>query len=425
MKRKNQFLMVILLLIVLILIGGVIIYSFVLQCQVRSKENPSGVQASDPVTQEPAPRDTTTDKDEGAAKSNETDIAEEDKNNSTLPEVAEPTEKADANVPGDIEVSHDNPIVLAFAGDVNLDESSKPVARYDREQDGIAGVFSSELIDEMNNADIMMLNNEFAYSSRGTKTPDKSYTFRANPKRVEILKEMGVDIVSLANNHALDFGIDALMDTFTTLDDANIDYIGAGENIERAKAIQYYSIGEKKIAYLAASRVIFSVDWYATNTRPGMIGTYDPALLLDLIKEAKENSDFVVVYVHWGKERTNYPLDYQVNMAKQYIDAGADAVIGCHPHVLQGMEFYKDRIIAYSLGNFWFNGSTIETGLLKLYLNPDGSTDIQLLPALQKDTSTSLLTEDQDRKAYFDFMEEISFGVRFDEDGFVTEATED
>lgn len=318
-------------------------------------------------------------------------------------------------------ISPPEPIVLAFAGDVNLDENSKPVARYDRENKGILGAISEELVDEMNQAHIFMLNNEFAYSTRGNRIKEKSYTFRAHPKRVDILKEMGVDIVSLANNHALDFGVDALLDTFTTLEEAGIDYVGAGINMDRAKAPIYYTIGDTTIAYLAASRVIYAMDWYATDERPGMIGTYDPALFITCIEEAKKNSDFVVVYLHWGVERTHQPVDYQKNMAKMYIDAGADAVIGCHPHVMQGIEFYKGKPIAYSLGNYWFNSAKRETGLLKLYLNPDGTVDTQLLPAMSENTYTYLITDENKRKEYFKFMEDISFDVKFDEDGFVIE----
>ena len=313
------------------------------------------------------------------------------------------------------------PIVLAFAGDVNFDEDSKPVARYDMEKKGIIGGISQKLVDEMNEADIFMLNNEFAYSTRGTEIIEKSYTFRAHPKRVDILKEIGVDIVSLANNHALDFGQEALLDTFTTLDEAEVDYVGAGVNMERAKAPIYYTIGETTIAYVAASHVIYAMDWYATDTRPGMIGTYDPTLFVASIKEAKENSDFVVAYVHWGKERTHEPVSYQKNLARIYIDAGADAVIGCHPHVMQGIEFYKGKTIAYSLGNYWFNSSKRESGLLKIYLNPDGTTETQLLPAMNDNTYTNMITEEEAKKAYFEFMKGISFDVEFDENGYVSE----
>ena len=132
--------------------------------------------------------------------------------------------------------------------------------------------------------------------------------------------------------------------------------------------------------------------------------TYDPALFVTSIKEAKENSDFVVVYVHWGKERTHEPVDYQKNLAKIYIDAGADAVIGCHPHVMQGIEFYKGKTIAYSLGNYWFNSSKRESGLLKIYLHPDGTTETQLLPAMNDNTYTYLITDEDARQSYFKFM---------------------
>lgn len=314
-----------------------------------------------------------------------------------------------------------SPIVLGFAGDVNLDEDSYPVKEYDTEGKGILGVLSKDLVEEMNNVDIMMLNNEFAYSTRGVEEKNKSYTFRANPKRVDILKEMGVDIVSLANNHALDFGQDALIDTFTTLDNAGIDYVGAGENLTRAKAPIYRKVGDKTIAYVAASRVIFAGDWYATDNRPGMVGTYDPAEIIESIKEAKENSDFVVIYVHWGIEREHYPEKYQRLFAKKYIDAGADAVIGCHPHVMQGVELYQGKPIAYSLGNYWFNRSNKESGMLKLYLDPDGSVRVQLLPVMNKDMKTYLLTDRKEINDYYRFMQKLSFNVVIDEDGFISE----
>lgn len=312
------------------------------------------------------------------------------------------------------------PILLGFAGDVNFDENSHPVAKYDREKKGILGGLSADLVEEMKAVDIMMLNNEFAYSTRGKKTPNKSYTFRADPSRVNILHEMGVDIVSLANNHALDYGVDALMDTFTTLEEAGIDYVGAGENLARAEAPVYYTIGDKKIAYLASSRVIFAMDWYAKEDSPGMVGTYDPTPLIKAIEKASENSDFVVVYVHWGVEKNNYPENYQKNFARQYIDAGADIVIGCHPHVMQGFEIYKGKPIAYSLGNFWFNSSTRESGFLKVYIDPDGTINAQIVPVMNKDTYTYIITDGKERQSYFKYMEEISFDIKIDEDGFIS-----
>jgi len=355
---------------------------------------------------------------EGDSVSSNPELSPEDEEDGEINDNAENTGESSKT---DVREPLDRPIVLAFAGDVNLADNAKTIARYDRENKGILGGISQELVDEMNNADIFMLNNEFAFSTRGTRIEEKSYTFRAHPKRVEILKEMGTDIVSLANNHALDYGVDALLDTFTTLEEAGIDYVGAGRNMERAKAPIYYTIGDTTIAFVAASRVIYAMDWYATDDRPGMIGTYDPELFVTSIKEAKENSDFVVAYVHWGVERIHEPVKYQKELAKIYIDAGADAVIGCHPHVMQGIEFYKGKPIAYSLGNYWFNASKGESGLLKIYLNPDGTADIQLLPVMNDNAYTYLIRGEKEKEAYYKFMTDISFDVEFDKDGFVTQ----
>jgi poly-gamma-glutamate synthesis protein (capsule biosynthesis protein) len=401
MKKRNLILLSLICILSLCVFTGLLVYAFDLQ----SKRELIDSNNSPTPTVEPS---TSTDSDE-VVNPEPTSMDEVTPTPTVVPTV----------VPTVMPVKE--PIVLGFAGDINFDESSYPVAKYDAEKKGLLGVLSSDLIEEMNAVDIMMLNNEFAYSTRGTKTPDKSYTFRADPSRVKILGEMGVDIVSLANNHALDYGPDALVDTFDTLDGAGIDYAGAGMNMDRAKAPIYRTVQDKKIAFVAASRVVFSMDWYANDTRLGMIGTYDPTLILESIEEAEANSEFVVVFVHWGVERNNYPEQYQRTLATQYIDAGADAVVGCHPHVLQGIEFYKGKPIAYSMGNFWFNRSSKESAMIKLYLDPEGTVRTQLLPAMNKDTSTYLLTKDTERADYFDFVEEISYGVKIDADGFVTE----
>lgn len=422
MKKKNLVVLSLISILFLLIVSSIVVYSFQLQKkterrEITSERNFAGddnVSTADP-TDDP---NLDTKKSEGLSEDNDRIDPIQEYEEIPTENLAEPTViPSPTAVPTMIPKS----IILGFAGDVNLDEDSKPVARYDNQNKGILGALSPELIEEMNLADIMMLNNEFAFSTRGTETPDKSYTFRANPKRVDILKEMGVDIVSLANNHTLDFGYDALEDTFATLEEAGIDYVGAGNTLDQAKAPVYYTIGDKKIAYVAASRVVFAMDWYATDTRPGMIGTYDPTLFLSSIKEADENSDFVVAYVHWGVERTNYPVEYQKTLAKQYIDAGADVVVGCHPHVMQGIEFYKGKPIAYSLGNYWFNASNRESGLLKIILDPDDTISVQLLPVMQENTYTYFIREKIAQNAYYKFMEEISFHVTFDENGYASE----
>lgn len=307
-------------------------------------------------------------------------------------------------------------ISLLFAGDVLL--SNHHLNLYDKKNAKIHGILSKDLVDIMNSVDVMMINQEFPFSTRGTKMEDKQYTFRVNPNRVNIFPEMGIDIVTLANNHTLDFGTDALLDTIDTLDNAKIKHVGAGKNLEEAKLTKSFEINDKKIAFLGASRVIPVYEWNAMKEQPGLFTTYDPTLLLEEIKIAKNNNDIVVVYVHWGIERAQYPKDYQRNLGKQYIDAGADIIIGSHPHVLQGIEYYKGKPIVYSLGNFIFGSSNFSTMLLKAEINTDNEITLSLIPC-QSMNGYTIRKDKKQWKEFNKYMEQISFNAIIDEDGFV------
>ncbi|MBP3542711.1 MAG: CapA family protein [Lachnospiraceae bacterium] len=301
---------------------------------------------------------------------------------------------------------------VLLAGDICIQDY---IAGY-YDKDGIAGIVSMELRAEMLTADIMLANQEFAFSERGEPMEDKQFTFRVAPRYARMFTDMGMDVVSLANNHALDYGHDALMDSFEALEKEGIRYVGAGENYERAKKLEIIEAGGMKIGILAASRVIPVAEWNAGTARPGMFTTYDPTAILQEIEAGKKNCDVLLVYVHWGEEKAEFPEEYQVNMARQYIDAGADAVIGSHPHVMQGIEYYKDKIIAYSLGNYIFSARTGNTAMLRLTFKEDGTQAAQLVSV---DASAFPLDampyERQDE--FFRYMESISFGITIDEDG--------
>ena len=240
---------------------------------------------------------------------------------------------------------------LVFTGDIYL--SPYVLEQYDRE--GISGVLSEKLLSEMRQGDVVMANEEFPFSTGGEQAPDKQFTFRINPSYINVLKDLGIHVVTLANNHALDYGPKALTDTFQTLDDAGIAYVGAGMDKARAVKAFFVQNGTKNFGFLGASRVIPVPEWNIENQQPGMLCTYDSALLCEAIRQTKQQCDFLAVYVHWGIERENTPEEYQRQLAKEYIDAGADLIIGAHPHVLQGIEYYKEKPIFYSLGNFIFN----------------------------------------------------------------------
>ena len=311
------------------------------------------------------------------------------------------------------------PVTLLFAGDVLL--SDHVLNAYDK-AGGIQGVLDEGIRKQIRGADIFMVNQEFPFSSRGAAVADKQYTFRLPPSRVNLLKEMGIDVVTLANNHILDFGTDPLVDSGTTLDVAGIDYVGAGENLERAKKLLLRRVNGTTIGYLGASRVYMDASWAATAGRPGVFSTYDPRDLVAEIEAAREVCDYLVVYVHWGIERDTKPQEYQRTLAMNYIDAGADLVVGSHPHVLQGVEYYNGKPILYSLGKFVFGSSIPSTALLKVELSEErhGGSTISLIPCTSSAGYTRLVTEEDKVKQFYQRMEELSFDVSVGDNGVVT-----
>lgn len=324
-----------------------------------------------------------------------------------------PAESMEDTKTADSEVS-DNNVTMAFTGDVLL--TGYLLTQYDKS--GIEGILQNELLEEIKNADIAMINEEFPFSTRGTPMQDKQYTFRIEPERVSVFKDMGVDIVTLANNHALDYGQDALVDTFDTLNKAGIKYAGAGNNNEEAKELKTFELKGKTIGILAASRVIPVPEWTA-GTSPGMFTTYDPTGLINEITAAREKCDSVIVYVHWGIEKSEYPEEYQRELAKKYIDAGADMVVGAHPHVLQGIEYYNGKPVIYSLGNFIFGSQIAKTVLLKVNIDEDNQLGLSLTAC--KTNQQYILEKADNSKEIYDYLTGISTNAVVDADGNISE----
>lgn len=284
------------------------------------------------------------------------------------------------------------PVTLLFAGDVYF--SNYVQNAYNR-AGGISGVLDDGIRQEIADADIFMVNQEFPFTDRGEKVPDKQFNFRVSPQWVSALKEMDVDLVTLANNHILDYGQQGLLDSCDTLNEAGIAYVGGGKDLDEAKKLVTMEAGGRTIGFLGTSRVYMDGSWAAGAGHPGVFSTYDPSLAIEEIKKAKEQCDYLVVYVHWGIERNTEPESYQRSMGQAYIDAGADLVVGSHPHVLQPVETYKDKTIAYSLGNFVFGSSIPSTELLKVELDgeaavPDWVT-VTEIPCTSSDGYTKIL----------------------------------
>ena len=313
---------------------------------------------------------------------------------------------------------------LCFAGDINLDENWCTTQYMSAQPNGIYDCISEELVGLMKDADIMCLNNEFSYSTQGKPLAGKAYTFRANPERVEVLQQLGVDAVTLANNHVYDYGKEAMMDTFAVLEDAGIPYFGAGDTLQRAMKPLYLEVDGKTIALVAASRAEkYKMTPQATDVEPGILRCYDTELFLQVIKEAKEHADFCIAFVHWGTEYSYDLEQVQLDTGKEYLDAGADVVIGAHSHCLQGMEYYDGKPIIYSLGNYWFNEKTLDTMLLLLHFSGDDNETqltVQVIPAVQSGCQTTYASEFNEQRRIYDFLESISVNVEISDEGIAT-----
>lgn len=328
-------------------------------------------------------------------------------------------------------------IMLCFAGDINFQDGGIPMTKLEQEGGDLTKCISPELLKIMNDADLTIINNEFTYTTRGTATAGKAWTFRANPSRVSLLHEMGVDIAILANNHAYDYGEVSLTDTMDTLKNAGIAYVGAGYNLDEAKAPVYRTIQGKTIAFVAASRAEKNIlTPMATDTKPGILRCYrigdDPkiksdeeAVFVEAIREAKRNADFVIAIVHWGADYQEKIEQVQIDTAKIYLDAGADAIIGGHSHKPDPIDFYNGKPIVYGYSNFWFNEKDLGSMLIEIRIHGDDATseqhvDLYYIPARQKNVTTTIALG-ADREREVNNMLKISGNkIVIAEDGLVT-----
>ncbi|WP_312886672.1 CapA family protein [Paenibacillus foliorum] len=276
----------------------------------------------------------------------------------------------------------------------------------------------------LDKADITVANLETPISTRGTPQ-SKEYVYRSSPEALPAFKAAGFDLVNTSNNHIMDYGQDALLDTLDELDKAGIKRVGTGRNSEEAYKHVIIEQNGIKVAFLGFSRVVPEVSWYAGKQKPGLAETYTTKLPLEAIAKAREEADLVVVIAHWGVERKDRPVKEQTDLAHKYIDQGADLVIASHPHVLQGFEQYKGKWIAYSLGNFIFTTNTEpatwESMILNATCTKERSCDLQMIPMLSKGAQPIRMTEEDGLKL-FDKMSRISINAHLDKEGNISEA---
>ncbi|MEE5992031.1 MAG: CapA family protein [Oscillospiraceae bacterium] len=335
----------------------------------------------------------------------------------TIPETTELIKETKPEIPFDY--------TICFTGDISIEDGAWTTQKWINNGRDTFACFDKTIVEHMRNADICLADNEFPYTTRGTPTYGKDYIYRANPENISLMEDLGVDVLALANNHMYDYGEQGLLDTLETIDNTDMMRVGAGKNLEEASETRFVELDGLTVAFISGTRV----EWEeltkgATETEAGVFRTVDPTLMYQRVREAREEADLVIVYIHWGIEGVEYLEDYQETVGKELIRQGADAVIGNHTHCLQGIEFYQGKPIVYSLGNFWFNSRTQDSVLAELHVTgtrSDYELQLQYVPALQSECTISYISDPNLQYQYFRHLENISRNVSFDENGICTE----
>ncbi|GEM_PF-6713658 len=244
-------------------------------------------------------------------------------------------------------------IIIAAGGDVLFDH----LPRANLEQYGPDYILSS-VLDHLRSADVAFANLECPVGTAGEPIDGKNFTFQGHPDGVEALRRGSIDIVSLANNHTFDYGMEGFLETLQLLRGVGIKYTGAGMNAQEALSPVVFDIKGKQVGFLAFNNgdVLPVTQWHhdlwrAGPDKPGVVFHEDREQLFAAVKAARAQVDILIVSMHWGYEYTTGPRDYQRELGRSIIDAGADAIIGHHPHVPFGLEFHRGRPIIYSVGN--------------------------------------------------------------------------
>ncbi|MCL2497094.1 MAG: CapA family protein [Symbiobacteriaceae bacterium] len=286
-------------------------------------------------------------------------------------------------------------VTLAAAGDVMFDTFiyNWITARgVDYPWEDVAPLFQA--------ADIALVNFESSCSTQGTSTKPEGYGFRSPPHTLEGLVNAGIDYVSLGNNHVLDYGTAAFADTLAHLTAAGIAHSGAGMNWQEAAAVTLLTHREITLGFISLNAIVPHVGWIAGEESPGIIPLHSPAdweKAVEIVAAGKELCDLLVVIPHWGIEYAPRPSADQRALAYRLIDAGADLILGGHPHVLQGLEFYREKPIFYSLGNFIFLKMDDDAGksaLFSLEIDATGFLSCTLYPIFIQDCKANLLAEE-------------------------------
>ncbi|GAA2441999.1 CapA family protein [Actinomadura vinacea] len=261
------------------------------------------------------------------------------------------------------------PFTVAFGGDVHFEGMLR--ARLDAAPDTALGPVAEQL----KRADLAMVNLETAVTAGGAQAP-KQFAFRAPPTAFRALKSAGVDVATMANNHGMDFGETGLRDSLAAGRQAGMPLVGIGNNAAEAYKPYTTTVKGAKVAVIGATQVLddnLVQAWTATDAKAGLASAKNAPRLVQAVLAARKDADVVIVNLHWGQELNSCATPVQRQLASQLADAGADAVVGSHAHVLQAGGYLKKSYVHYGLGNFVFYnsaGRTAQSGVLTLTFDP-------------------------------------------------------
>ena len=272
-------------------------------------------------------------------------------------------------------------VTLAFAGDVNF---AGRTARLLSDPATAFGPITAVL----KSADFAAVNLETAVTSRGAPQP-KTFHFRAAPAAFTALRDAGIDLVTMANNHVLDYGPVGLADTLAAAGAARFPYVGIGTSAAAAWAPYLTTIKGVRIAVIGVSQVTeLASSWVATPSRPGEANAIDLRRTLAAVRSAKRLASIVIVFMHWGTEGQACPDQAQLSLARRLAAAGASIIVGAHAHMLQGSGWLGRTFVAYGLGNFlwWERSYSTATGVLELTVHPRAPLTARFMPAVVSGT---------------------------------------
>lgn len=283
---------------------------------------------------------------------------------------------------------------IAFGGDVHFAGSSAAALGGD-----LGTAFKP-----LKKADLAVVNLETAITEAGVPEP-KEYTFRAPAQALDVLKKAGVDVVTVANNHGMDYGPEGLADTLEAGRRAKLPMIGIGENATQAFEPFRRTVNGVDIAVIGATDVLDNfalTTWTATDDQPGLASAKVPGLLVNAVREAAETSDVVVVVLHWGVEMESCPTARQQELAAELKEAGAQVIVGSHAHVLEPHVQQGNTAIHYGMGNFVFYASraeSVRSGVYDVVVNQDGVVRTKWRPAQIRSGRPQLLTGSEAKAA--------------------------